>query len=90
MSGDLHAHDSLCVALEAYEAAPFPAAGWQTRFGPVALWAFRCGKPEGVPTLPWAVRRRETYRSIVSGAVSHLNGVIASLEASAITGQVKS
>lgn len=79
MTGSLACYDRLCEALEAYEAAPHPSEGWQRRFGQVALWSFRCGKPEGVPTLPWAQRRRETYRAVVTGAVSHLQSVIEEL-----------
>lgn len=73
---DLRAYDNLCEALEAYEADPCPSQGWQTRFGRLALCAFRCGKPDGEPTLPWAIRRRATYRSLINGAEAHLNNVI--------------
>jgi len=72
MSGSLRDYDDLCEALEAYEAAPFPAHGWQMRLGRVALYAHRCGKPGGEATLPWAKRRRETYRNTVTGAVAYL------------------
>ena len=74
--GTLAQYDDLCEALEAYEADPCPSQGWQTRFGRLALCAFRCGKPDGVATLAWALRRRETYRATVTGAVSHLQSVI--------------
>ena len=76
MSGTLAQYDDLCEALEAYEADPFPAEGWKRRFGRVALCSFRCGQPGGVSTLPWARRRRDTYRATVTGAVSHLQSVI--------------
>jgi hypothetical protein len=77
--GTLACYDALCEALEAYEAAPCPSEGWKPRFGRLVLCAFRCGKPDGVATLPWALRRRETYRATVTGAVSHLQSVIEEL-----------
>jgi hypothetical protein len=79
VTGTLAQYDDLCEALEAYEAAPCPSQGWKPRFGRLALCAFRCGKPDGVATLPWALRRRETYRATVTGAVSHLQSVIEEL-----------
>jgi len=79
MNGTLAQYDDLCQALEAYEAAPCPSEGWKPRFGRLVLCAFRCGKPDGVATLPWAVTRRATYRATVTGAVSHLQSVIEEL-----------
>lgn len=65
----LRSYDDLCEALEAYEADPCPSQGWQTRFGRLALCAFRCGKPDGVPTLPWAQQRVATYTNPVSFSI---------------------
>jgi hypothetical protein len=67
MTGSIADYDELCAALEAYEAAPCPDAGWHKRFGRVCLYAQRCGKPGGVPTLPWAHRRAATYRKHIIG-----------------------
>ena len=67
--GHLHDYDDLCEALEAYEADPCPSQGWQRRFGRVALCALRCGKPDGVPTLPWAQQRVATYTNPVSFSI---------------------
>jgi hypothetical protein len=69
MTGDLRSYDALCEALEAYEAAPCPSEGWKPRFGRLALCAFRCGKPEGVATLPWAQQRVATYTNPVSFSI---------------------
>jgi len=65
----IRSYDALCEALEAYEAAPHPSEGWQRRFGQVALWSFRCGRPDGVATLPWAQQRVATYTNPVSFSI---------------------
>ncbi len=76
MSGSYIEYDDLTQALAAYQAAPHPVEGWQRRFGRVALAAHRCGKPGGVPTLPWAERRVATYQNPVSFAVSPAFGLV--------------
>jgi hypothetical protein len=69
MNGTLAQYDDLCEALEAYEAAPCPSEGWKPRFGRLVLCAFRCGKPDGVATLPWARQRVATYTNPVSFSI---------------------
>lgn len=82
MSGDLRDYDNLCEALEALEETA-PSDPCRTdRYWTLRRAAVRCGAELGEPVVAFAKRRRETYRSIVAGAVSRIQSQIDALPAS--------